>query len=161
VVFYIPTRFCPHPPPPSKLVIVTSGCFGGFAARNRVLGDWVIGVAFLAIGLTSVLFSLSFRPLQRDYASIEMPIILILKAGFSVAAVASIFLIVAAPDRIAVRLGDQPAARQVSNLVALAVTVVLGLALLAVAITFRRVIIPQLRQEIETRTRDLSEQQSC
>lgn len=144
----------------ATLVIVTSGFFGGFAARNMVLGDWVMGAAFLAIGLTSVLFSLSFRSLQRDCASIEMLIILILKAGFSVAAVASILLIVAAPDRIAVWLGDQPAARQVSNLVALAVTVVLGLALLAVAMTFRRVIIPQLRQEIETRTRDLSEQQS-
>jgi signal transduction histidine kinase len=144
----------------ATLVIVTSGFFVGFGARNIVTGDWAVGAAFLAIGLASVLFSLSFRPLQRDYASIEMLIILILKAGFSVAAVASIFLIVSAPDRIAVWLGDQPTARQVSSLVALAVTVVLGLALLAVAMTFRRVIIPQLRHEIETRTRDLIEQQS-
>jgi signal transduction histidine kinase len=144
----------------ATLVMTTSGFFGGFGARAIVIGDWAVGAAFLAIGLASVLFSLSFRPLQRDYASIEMLIILILKAGFSVAAVASIFLIVSAPDQIAVWLGDQPAARQVSNLVALAVTVVLSLALLAVAMTFRRVIIPQLRHEIETRTRDLIEQQS-
>ncbi len=144
----------------AALVMTTSGFFGGFGARNIVTGDWAVGAAFLVIGLTSVLFSLRFRPLQRDDASIEMLIILILKAGFSVAAVASIFLIVSAPDRIAVWLGDQTAARQVSNLVALAVTVVLGMALLAVATTFRRVIIPQLRHEIETRTRDLGEQQS-
>jgi len=144
----------------ATLVIVTSGFFVGFGARNIVTGDWAVGAAFLAIGLASVLFSLRFRPLQHDYASIEMLIILILKAGFSVAAVASIFLIVSAPDRIAVWLGDQPVARQVSNLVALAVTVVLGVVLLVLAMTFRRVIIPQLRYEIEMRTRDLSEQQS-
>ncbi len=145
----------------AALVVVTSGFLGGFGARSIVIGDWVIGVAFLAIGIISVLLSLSVRPSQHQKASTAMLIILILKAGFGVLAVTSTLLIVSGQDLIAIWSGFPPASRQVARLIALAVVVGQGIVLLLVTLTLRQAIIPQLRREIELRMRDLSEQQSA
>ena len=145
----------------AALVVVTSGFLGGFGARSIVIGDWAIGVAFLAIGIISVLLSLSVRPSQHQKASTAMLIILILKAGFGVLAVTSTLLIVSGQDLIAIWSGFPPASRQVARLIALAVVVGQGIVLLLVTLTLRQAIIPQLRREIELRMRDLSEQQSA
>jgi len=145
----------------AALVVVTSGFLGGFGARSIVIGDWVTGGAFLAIGLISVLLSLSVRPSQHQKVSTAMLIILILKAGFGVLAVTSTLLIVSGQDLIAIWSGFPPASRQVARLIALAVVVGQGIVLLLVTLTLRQAIIPQLRREIELRMRDLSEQQSA
>ncbi len=145
----------------AALVVVTSGFLGGFGARSIVIGDWAIGVAFLAIGLISVLLSLSVRPSQHQKVSTEMLIILILKAGFGVLTVTSTLLIVSGQDLIAIWSGFPPASRQVARLTALAVVVGQGIVLLLVTLTLRQAIIPQLRREIELRMRDLAEQQSA
>ncbi|MBO9372480.1 MAG: sensor histidine kinase [Chloroflexus sp.] len=145
----------------AALVVVTSGFLGGFGARSIVIGDWAIGVAFLAIGIISVLLSLSVRPSQHQKASTAMLIILILKAGFGVLTVTSTLLIVSGQDLIAIWSGFPPASRQVARLIALAVVVGQGIVLLLVTLTLRQAIIPQLRREIELRMRDLSEQQSA
>lgn len=145
----------------ATLVIVTSGWLAGFAVQTIITGDWAVGAGFLVIGLASVLLGLRGRSVQHDHAPIEMLIMLILHASFGVAAVAATFLIVAAPDLIGAWLGDQLPARRVSSLTALIVVAVLAMALMAAAITIRRAIIPQLRQEIEIRARHLSEQQSA
>ncbi len=144
----------------AALVVVTSGFLGGFGARSIVIGDWATGGAFLAIGLISVLLSLSVRPSQHQKVSTAMLIILILKAGFGVLAVTSTLLIVSGQDLIAIWSGFPPASRQVARLTALAVVVGQGIVLLLVTLTLRQAIIPQLRREIELRMRDLSEQQS-
>lgn len=145
----------------AALVVVTSGFLGGFGARSIVIGDWVTGGAFLAIGLISVLLSLSVRPSQHQKVSTAMLIILILKAGFGVLAVTSTLLIVSGQDLIAIWSGFPPASRQVARLIALAVVVGQGIVLLLVTLTLRQAIIPQLRREIELRMRDLGEQQSA
>jgi len=145
----------------AALVVVTSGFLGGFGARSIVIGDWAIGVAFLAIGIISVLLSLSVRRSQHQKASTAMLIILILKAGFGVLTVTSTLLIVSGQDLIAIWSGFPPASRQVARLIALAVVVGQGIVLLLVTLTLRQAIIPQLRREIELRMRDLSEQQSA
>jgi len=145
----------------AALVVVTSGFLSGFGARSIVIGDWAIGVAFLAIGIISVLLSLSVRPSQHQKVSTAMLIILILKAGFGVLAVISTLLIVSGQDLIAIWSGFPPASRQVTRLTALAVVVGQGIVLLLVTLTLRQAIIPQLRREIELRMRDLGEQQSA
>lgn len=99
---------------------------------------------------------MSISPEKRP--SIETLTTLILSAGFGAAAAAAALLIIFAPDIIG---AEEATDRQGLMLIALAVAVVLGVALLITLALMQRLVIRRLRREIEMRAHDLGEQRSA